>query len=234
MRLMLRATFLIFLGLIILWLAVLPLAAQPAETGDESTGEADITEQPLSEESDTTIDPSGDADILPADLPTMEFYEQESDDGVTIGPTLADYLKVFAGLLVVIGVIWGISVLTKKLVTVQGLASSTESLKVITTLSLTPTRTLYMIRLGDRIILIGAGDGGLRTLAEIKDPDEVATILRDIEFKGNFDLNPFRDRLQSRLGESDEDIEIGDDLNVRQHKLKDVLDRLKSGDEDIE
>ncbi len=231
---MLRTTFLVFLSLVILWLAVLPLAAQPADIDDESTGEADITALPLSEESDTTTDPSDDTDNLPADLPTMEFYEQEVEDGVTIGPTLADYLKVFAGLLVVIGVIWGISILTKKLVTVQGLASSTESLKVITTLSLTPTRTLYMIRLGDRIILIGAGDGGLRTLAEIKDPDEVATILRDIEFKGNFDLNPFRDRLQSRLGESDEDIEIGDDLNVRQHKLKDVLDRLKSGDEDIE
>jgi len=229
-----RITLITLLGLIVLWLAALPLVAQPTDTVDDSTADAELTDIPSLDEPGPTAGPLDESEELPADIQTMETFDGSAEESVNYGPTLADYLRVFIGLLVVIGVIWGISLLMKKFVTVQGLASSTESLKVITSLSLTPTRTLYMIRLGDRILLIGAGDGGLRTLAEIADPDEVATILRDIEFKGNFDLNPFRDRLQSRLGESDDDIEIGDELNVRQHKLKDVLDRLKSGDEDIE
>jgi flagellar biogenesis protein FliO len=134
---------------------------------------------------------------------------------------------------VVVGTIWGISVLMKKFVTVRGLTSSSDNLKVLTSLSLTPTRTLYMVRLGDRILLIGAGENGLSTLAEISDPGEVSDFLREFEFKGNFDLNPFRERLKSAMDKEGDDFPVGQDLESRQQKLKGILDKLKDSDGNV-
>jgi len=168
---------------------------------------------------------------LPEDFVTRESFQvdEENQQRLTLG--WQDYVNMFISLAVVLLIVWGISVLFKKFVTVRGLATSTESLKILYTLSLTPTRTLYLIRLGDRILLIGSGDGGMRTLAEIKDPEEVSVMLREIEFKGNFDMNPFRDRLQSLIGE-DEGEQVGkDDLRDRQRKLRSAMDRLKNSDD---
>ncbi len=163
---------------------------------------------------------------LPEDIPTRETFSALDEEPKTLGPTPAQYVQVFIGLAVVLLVIWGLSLVLKRFVQVKGLAGSSENLKVLYTLSLTPTRTLYLVRLADRVLLIGAGEGGLRTLAEISDPEEVSLILRDIEFKGNFDLNPFRSRLNSMMGE--ESVESDEDLDTRQRKLKGILDRLKT------
>jgi flagellar biogenesis protein FliO len=142
---------------------------------------------------------------------------------------------VLVGLVVVIVVIWGLSVLLKRFVTVRGLASSSESLKVLYTLSLTPTRTLYLVRLADRVLLIGSGDGGgLRTLADISDPEEVSAILKDVEYKGNFEMNPFKKRLKTLIG-GDEELEsqeLDKDLGARHRKIQGMMDRLKNTGED--
>jgi len=170
---------------------------------------------------------------IPENIPTRETYQAADNDTPQVGPTATDYFRIFFGLAAVILLIWGLSVLLKRFVQVRGLASSTESLKVLYTMSLTPTRTLYLVRLGERILLIGAGDGGMQTLAEISEPEEVSIILRDLEFKGNFDLNPFRSRLNSLL-EANEAEPVGDDdLNTRQRKLRGILEKLKTpSDED--
>jgi len=170
--------------------------------------------------------------VLPEGIETQEAFMQPVEETQTLGPSVADYVRVLAGLLIVIGLIWGISLLLKKFVTVRGLAGSSNNLKVLTSLSLTPTRTLYMVRLGDRILLLGSGEGGLRTLAEITDPEEVSDLLREFEYKGNFDLNPFREHLKSSMDKDGGDAFDSDkDLNVRQRKLKGILDRLKDGEE---
>jgi flagellar biogenesis protein FliO len=169
-------------------------------------------------------------EAIPPEVTTRESFESPASEGTVIGPTAADYTRVFVGLIFVIIVIWGLSVLLKRLVTVRGLASTTESLKVLYSLSLTPTRTLYLVRLGDRILLIGASEGGLRTLAELSEPEEVSAILQELEFKGNFDLNPFRQRLQSLV--SSEPMERDEDLDSRQRRLKASLDRLRNAGND--
>ena len=214
-------------------LLILPVIffAAPAYGQDSPSSEEPVAlEQPDADESES---PTGDVGAtLPENFPTRETYERPTEETPQVGPTLTDYFRIFGGLAVVLFVIWGLSVVVKRFIQVRGLATSTECLKVLYTMSLTPTRILYLVRLGDRILLIGAGDGGMRTLAEITEPEEVSIILRDLEFKGNFDLNPFRTRLTSLLEAGESPGGHDDDLNVRQRKLKGILEKLKTPPDD--
>jgi flagellar biogenesis protein FliO len=165
---------------------------------------------------------------LPSDLLTRENFDKEPTDTKSLGPDASDYFRVFIGMAVVIGVIWGLSLVMKRLVIAKGLVGSTECLKILYTLSLTPGRTLYLVRLVDRVLLIGAGEGGIRTLTEITDPEEVSAILKELEFKGNFDLNPFRERLKNLMNNGEQDAPPDEDLESVQRKMKGTLDRLKN------
>lgn len=198
---------LLFCLLIIALTAILPAVASAQESttaGDTTNGE-------------TTASP------LPPDLPTRETFQNPDTEAKSFGPSAGDYLRVFFGLAVVLVVIWVLSILMKRFVTYRGLTGSVECLKVLYSLNLTPTRTIHLVRIVDRVLLIGSGEGGLRTLAEITDPEEVSAILKELEFKGNFDLNPFREKLKSLMGEEGETV----DLETRQRKMKNALDRLK-------
>jgi len=196
--------------------------AQPAEVNDPP--------EAVEEAVETTDNPS-ENEILPPDLVTRESFQETPDEQPRATLGWKDYVNMFVSLGIVLLVIWGISVLFKRFVSVRGLATTTESLKILYTMSLSPTRTLYLVRLGDRILLIGAGDGGMRTLSEISNPDEVAAIIREIEYKGNFDLNPFRDRLQSIIGEDEKSDLNKDDFKERQRKLKGSMEKLKNHDD---
>lgn len=204
---------------------VLILLTLPAFAQDDIDSPSEPGESTIEQTEDTGI-PIG--TVLPEDIPTRESFAPIQEDGPTIGPTPGEYFKVFIGLLIVIVVIWGLSLLLKRFVNIRGMAGSAESLKVIHTINLTPTRILYLVRLGDRLLLIGGAEGGLRTLAEISDPEEVSLILKEVEFKGNFDLNPFKTKLDGLMGEDDRDPQINEDIGVRQRKLDGMLDRLKN------
>ncbi len=212
---------------LVLNMVIIPVAlAQPTGSENDPPESAESTEETASETSDP------EEVTLPADVPTQELFSLADEDTPTPGLTVWDVGRALLSLAIVLVIIWGISLIFKKFITVRGLASSSESLKILYTLSLSPTRTLYMVRLSDRILLIGAGEGGLRTLAEITDPEEVSLILRDVEFKGNFEMNPFRNRLESLMGENIGDSGDADDLDKRQRKLKGTMDRLKNTNEE--
>ncbi len=59
-------------------------------------------------------------------------------------------------------------------------ASTTQSplLEVLSRVSVAPRNHILIIRLGQRVIAVSDGAAGMRTLAEIDDPDEVAELLR--------------------------------------------------------
>jgi len=207
----------------------------PAHAQDQSVSDNDI-------EATGTMEPVvGDGGpsqpVISGDLGLRDDYaEEETPDTTGMGPSGWDYLKVLIGLIVVIVIVYTLSMIMKRFITVRGLASSSESLKVLYTLSLSPARTLYLVRLSDRILLIGAGEGGIRTLTEITDPAEVSQILKELEFKGNFDLNPFREKFRTLTGEDyDRDGDqdgVENDLGVRQKKIQGTMDRLKNRGDD--
>ncbi|HEX9744011.1 MAG TPA: flagellar biosynthetic protein FliO [bacterium] len=169
---------------------------------------------------------------LPSDIPTRETFQPENSERAQLGPSAVDYFKTFASLAVVIGIIYGLSVLMKRFVVARGLSSTSENLKILYSLSVTPTRTLYVVRFGERILLIGSGEGGMRTLSEITDPVEVSGLLRDMEFKGNYDFNPFKEQFKKLSQADHDDSELIEDFDTRQRRIKSSLDRLKKSSSD--
>ncbi|HDS30650.1 MAG TPA: hypothetical protein ENN67_06365 [Firmicutes bacterium] len=207
-------------GLVLLTIVILGITAIAQTDGFDGESVPEAGETANETENSGAI-------MLPEDVPTRESFSPDTmDEQRALGPTAVDYMKMFVALIVVIAIVWGLSQLMKRFVTVRGIAGAAHSLKILYTLSLSPTRILYLVRLGDRLLLIGAGEGGLRTLAEISEPSEVSMILKELEFKGNFDLNPFKDRLDS-LVESNDDLEIDKDLEKRQRSLQGTLERLR-------
>ena len=169
----------------------------------------------------------GNETTLPSDFPTRESFQPPSATPQALGPSVADYVRMIVGLVVVLLVIWGLSQLMKRFVVARGLASSTDSLKVLYTQSLSPSRTLYLVRFSDRILLIGAGEGGLRTLGEISDPEEVSAILKETEFKGDFEKAPFKEKLKNMMGDDGSEYVPDNNLEKRQRRMKGTMEKLK-------
>jgi flagellar biogenesis protein FliO len=177
---------------------------------------------------DSQATSAGQADLegqqVPPGIQTRESFIDSTQEPQNIGVDAWTYVRFFVALAVVLGVIWAFSLLMKKLLVARGLAGSAECLKLLYTQSLSPSKHIYLVRLVDRVLLIGSGEGGLTTLAEITDPSEVSAILKELEFKGNFDFNPFREKLKSLAGDEPKD---SGDFNIRQDRMKGTLDRLR-------
>jgi flagellar biogenesis protein FliO len=195
----------------------------PAVFGQKSVDQ----NEPVSFDSTSAAGTLNQPNPLPDDFPTREKFDPTGNTTQTVGPSAGEYFRVLFGLFVVLGVIWGLSVLMKRFVVARGLAGSSENLKVLYAQSLSPSRTLYLVRLVDRVLLIGSGEGGLRTLAEITDPAEVNSILKELEFKGNFESNPFREKLKTLVGTENGDSDT-QDFDVSQRKMKGTLEKLKN------
>lgn len=55
-------------------------------------------------------------------------------------------------------------------------AGNRRAVQVVSRVSVSPRQQLVLVRLGERLLLIGSGADGMRTLAEVTDPDEVAAL----------------------------------------------------------
>ena len=55
--------------------------------------------------------------------------------------------------------------------------ASTSVLEVLSRVSIAPRNHVLLMRLGSRILVVGDSPAGLRTLADIADPEEVAGLL---------------------------------------------------------
>jgi len=56
-----------------------------------------------------------------------------------------------------------------------------DVMRVLARSHLTARQQLFLVELGRRLVLVGCGPTGLRTLAEVKDPDEIAEVLAAAE-----------------------------------------------------
>ena len=62
---------------------------------------------------------SADTAQVPSGIPTRETFQTGNPGAQSVGPTAGDYFRIFAGLIIVLLVIWGLSVLMKRFVTVE-------------------------------------------------------------------------------------------------------------------
>jgi flagellar protein FliO/FliZ len=109
---------------------------------------------------------AADGENTPLNLPSDTARKAASSGG---GPGGGSIVRTIVGLAVVIGVIYGLTWVLKQVKASKSTAASGAGLETLATLPLGTNRTLHLVRAGDEVVLLGAGDGGvtpIRTYTE--------------------------------------------------------------------
>jgi flagellar protein FliO/FliZ len=87
------------------------------------------------------------------------------------GPTSGSIVRTIVGLAVVIGVIYGLTWVLKQVKASKSTGASGSGLETLATLPLGTNRTLHLVRAGDEVVLIGAGEGGVTPIRTYQDAE---------------------------------------------------------------
>jgi flagellar protein FliO/FliZ len=118
------------------------------------------------------------------------------------GPGGTSIVRTIVGLAVVIGVIYGLTWVLKQIKASKSTSASGAGLETLATLPLGTNRTLHLVRAGEEIVLLGAGDGGVTPIrtyqeAEARELGLLDSALPDAEIVGT-DNRGLLNRLRSR------------------------------------
>jgi flagellar protein FliO/FliZ len=131
------------------------------------------------------------------------------------GPGGGSIVRTIVGLAVVIGVIYGLTWVLKQVKASKSSVAGSAGLETLATLALGTNRTLHLVRAGDEVVLLGAGDGGVTPIRTYTEQE--ARALGLLEQETLFDLSS---RESSRLP--------GDDARRSKPAGRSFVDRLRS------
>jgi len=137
-----------------------PEEAKPLATSDDAAASSPLIEQrPLG----ASPQPSGADDSEPG-----------------LGRSAGWVLNTLTALGLVIGLVlllrFGVAKFGGRVTT-----SQSRSVEVLSRTSVAPKNHVLLLRVGGRVLVVGDSGAGLRTLTEIEDPDEVASLLASVE-----------------------------------------------------
>lgn len=116
-------------------------------------------------------------------------------------------------------------------------SSSSPVVEVLTRVSVAPRNHVLLLRVGNRILIVGDSSAGLRTLGEVNDAEEVADLLTNVtSAKSASSASGFRNMLQGFNGEysaEDEREALGGDeseihVDRTRDRLSGLMGRLRS------
>jgi flagellar biogenesis protein FliO len=154
-----------------------PEEARPLETSEEAAASSPLIEQrPLG----ASPDASG---------------ADDADTG--LGGGQGWVLNTLTALGLVIGLVlllrFGITKFGGRVATAQS-----RSVEVLSRTSVAPKNHVLLLRVGGRVLVVGDSGSGLRTLTEIEDPDEVASLLASVEADRETSMTNGFNRMLSR------------------------------------
>lgn len=95
------------------------------------------------------------------------------------------YLNTIIALAVVVGLIFAVRVLIRRTGRIRPSAGgANQPIQVVTRTAIGARQQLLLVRLGERMVLVGQTTGALTALSEITDPQQVAQLLKTIETHG--------------------------------------------------
>lgn len=147
-------------------------------------------------------------------------------------PTGGWALSTLAALGIVIGLIFG----ARWLYTKMGGAVVARPSPVIEVLSRTPVAPknhVLLLRVGQRVLVVGDSSSGLSTLADVSDPEEVASLLQSVSAHSDRGVSKSFNSLVSRFngdydGKSRVALEGGDASEIHTDRTRDSLSGLAS------
>lgn len=84
--------------------------------------------------------------------------------------------QLLLAMAIVVGLIFALGWLVKRLGGGKAVSGG-GALRLVARANLSPKHQIFLVRLGKRLVLLGAGPQGLATLSEVIDGDEVADLL---------------------------------------------------------
>jgi len=90
-------------------------------------------------------------------------------------------LNTMAALGVVIGLILGLRWLAKRSGAVGSTVATSAAVEVLSRTTIAPRNHIVLLRVGPRVLVVNDSGQGMRTLANIDDPDEVAELLQSVQ-----------------------------------------------------
>ncbi|MBI4214328.1 MAG: flagellar biosynthetic protein FliO [Chloroflexi bacterium] len=93
-------------------------------------------------------------------------------------------LDIAAKLIAVVALIYATAAVARRyLLRSPGLTQT--AVRVLETTSLAPKKTVYVLEVGGRVLIVGASESSLSTLAEFTDPEEVAGLVASTRTSGS-------------------------------------------------
>lgn len=161
-------------------------------------------------------------DVVPPDVPTKEDFLPELEEQEPLMPAYSIWRVVF-GLAFVIALILLISYALRYLAN-RGLRLDIRGrhIRILDNIQLGVNRTLYLVQVGTKIVLLASTDKGINYLTEITDPAEVEIILE--ELKTAPETSSFTSQLRGAAArgpkqQSDRTVSMVDKLKDRLSKL---------------
>lgn len=123
---------------------------------------------------------AAEADRLPAhEQQPLGGQPQDRTDGGLAAPTGGWTLSTLAALGIVIALIFGARLAYQRLGG-RVATRATAAVEVLSRTSVAPKNHVLLLRVGQRVLVVGDSATGLRTLANVDDPEEVAALLQAV------------------------------------------------------
>ncbi len=144
-------------------------------------------------------------------------------------------MNTLAALGVVIGLVFAVRWAARKWGGLRGTGvrvNASPIVEVLSRTSVAPRNHVVLLRVGSRILVVNDGTAGMRTLATVEDPDEVAGLLQSVEAAREASLSNSFSRAMSKLSnqwsaaERDEEIG-GDDAETGVDQVRGALSGLR-------
>ncbi len=150
---------------------------------------------PAARSADGPTDPA----VIRASLDAKE--QRVPARGERRGPTIkgqsgAGWWFVPVGITAALAVFGGISLASKRFGLNLGLPGDSGPLRVVGQARLSPKQSVYLVRVGDRVLILGTGPQGAPTpLGEVTDPAELARLIPGRTIRANLPTTTFDRRI---------------------------------------
>ena len=161
----------------------------------------------------------GDESAIGTDIPTRDdFLGQQEENLPSTG-----LFTIVVSLGLVLLIFWVIfRFVVRPLMRGAILGRGVDNLRVIASLPIAPTKSVQVVKLVDRLLVIGIAEGGMRLLTEITDPGEVSEMLKALDEKNPAKYHPYKKAFDTMLSRKDET-----GFEERQKTFNTTLGRLK-------
>lgn len=165
-------------------------------------------------------------DVVPPDIQTKDDFAQDTPSPRMDSPTIS-VMRVIVSLLLVIALIIGTVYVLKYFYSrSMRLDLKATHIRVLDTVQLGMNRAVFMVKVGEMVILLGTGDKGLVYLTEVTDAVNMEDLLDGQE--GGSD---FTSQIKRAVGPRSKNPQSGDKLTQFNLRLRDKLKKLDDDQE---